>query len=200
MNKISRLSLRSQFEIAIAVFLVFTPLLLRLADPICEFRDSISAYVRMENSHYFGIYLTIAAMLFLINGFTFFTKNDIKGEYLYNKHGRWYNVILGFSLLGVVFVPYDIKGWCVLHFIFATIFFIGSAVAIVIFTSNRHRKWGWLMLGIILFVLLLHFGPKYGIIFSKGKEILSLFFAEWIGMVVIAINYILEAKKIIAYT
>ena len=197
MNAIKKISLRSQFEIAMAAFLVMTPLLLRLADPIGKFRDSISAYIRMDNSHYFGIYLTMAAMLFLINGFAFFKKGSINGEYLYDKHGRWYNVILGFSLLGVAFVPYDLKGWCILHFIFAGIFFLGSAIAIVIFTSNRHRKWGWIMLLVILFALLLHFGPKYGIIFPKGKEILSLLFAEWIGMGVIAVNYILETNKII---
>ena len=192
------LSLRSKFEIFTAAFLLFTPLFLRLADPIGKFRGSISAYVRMCESHYFGIFVTIAAMLFIINGFTFFSKDDIDDAYLYQKHGRWYNVILGISLLLVALIPYDVEGWLILHFIFAGVFFIGSAVAIVVFTTSKHKKWGMLMASVITLVLLLHFVPKIKLLFPEEREILSLLCAEWIGMGVISLNYILEAKKVIS--
>lgn len=60
----------AKLERFIAVVLIFTPLLLYLADDCTtmELRDSISNYFFMRDSYWFGSLLTLAGALFIYNG------------------------------------------------------------------------------------------------------------------------------------
>ena len=118
------------FERLIALFCIFMPLFLWLADGLSmhPFRPSISNYVYMDHSYVFGMLLCIAAMLFIFNGAVYY-KNE---PHLHiSKHGRWYNIVLGFSLLGVICFRHI--EYTIIHNIFAGIFFIGNAVVTGIF-------------------------------------------------------------------
>ena len=112
------------------------PALLWLADTgKREFRYSISDYVYMNHSYIFGMLLCTAAMLFIFNGAVYF-KTEQKVNV--NKQGKWYNVILGTSLLGVILLPH--LQYPVPHYTFAGIFFIGNALVIGIFHKTEDRK------------------------------------------------------------
>ena len=124
------------FERTIALVCITIPAILWLTDKgHTGFRSSISNYVYMDRSYIFGMLLCIAGMLFIFNGAVYF-RNDNK--FKINKHGKWYNVILGVSLLGVILFPH--LEYTTPHYVFAGIFFLGSAVFIGIFHQKKDRK------------------------------------------------------------
>lgn len=124
------------FERFIATFCILIPLILWLTDGILphSFRPSISKYVYMTDNYVFGMMLSIAAMLFIFNGAVYF-KNE---QYMHiSKHGQWFNVILGLSLIGIICFPcieYPIP-----HYIFATVFFLGNALVTGIFYKDKDK-------------------------------------------------------------
>lgn len=186
---LSTAELRSQdlrffkaFEILIAVVCLAIPLLLRLADTECKtFRGSISAYVEMKRSYLFGLLLCMAAMFFLFNGAVYF-RNEEQGLMQNNREGKWYNMILGLSLLLVIIFPCTTQ--IKLHTIFAIIFFGGNAVVTALYTRH-YKKTGWVLGVLTLAAFVFHFyGP------------LTLFWAEWISLVVIGIHFILQTLGI----
>jgi hypothetical protein len=130
-------------------------------------RESISAYYDMEESQVFYFPLTMAAMLFVVNGVV--------------KQRRAYNTILGLMLAGVILFNHD--DFSTLHTLFAFAFFAGNAVVILVFSSKKERWFKALLVaGIVLSMLALFF-----------VDWMTLFWAEWLSFGIIALHYILES-------
>jgi hypothetical protein len=171
------------FERIIAAFCISIPLILWLADTkdFPKFLDSISAYVRMTDSYIFGMLLCMAAMLFIFNGAVYY-KNE---PYMHiSRHGQWYNVVLGVSLMGVILFPYDGSAW-LFHYFFAIVFFLGNAVVTGIFYKDKDKKKSIALAVLTVISMPLHF-----------MGIISLFVAEWISLSVIGIHFILSTVKL----
>jgi hypothetical protein len=180
-----RLATFRLFEILIALVCIVMPGLLKLTDTGASgFRSCISDYVYMTHSYFFGMLLCIAGMLFIFNGAVYF-----RNEFSLNlgKAGKWYNIILGLSLLGVIITPYH--QYFISHNIFAGIFFLGNAVVIAIFHKTKYR-----VISLILAVLTV-LALALCLLFNT----VSLFAAEWISLTVIGIHFILEALGAIRF-
>ena len=148
--------------------LFFLPLVLMFIDG--TIRPSISDYAYMVHSEWFVSMVSIAGTVFIMDG-SFWNK-------------RWYNIILGCSLIGVSLTPHLFSPFVsTIHYIFAAIFFVGSIIVMVIFSSAKQRLKKILMALVILGALFLHF------VFN----LFSLFWAEWIGMLPIVIHFLGEA-------
>jgi hypothetical protein len=172
------------FERTIAVFCMSIPFLLWIADTDkihLEFRSSVSAYVDMPLSRLFGMLLCIAAMLFIFNGAVYFKKEM---QLRLKSQGKWYNVVLGLSLLGVIIIHYQHPGFEWLHYFFAATFFVGNVVVIAFFHKGHDRIPRAALAIITLLALALHF------IF----HLYSLFWAEWLSLIVIGVHFLLEAR------
>lgn len=167
------------FERTIAVVCVTIPVLLRLADKgNTGFRESISDYVYMSDSYIYGMLLCMAAMLFIFNGAVYF-----RNEVVFNlpRAGKWYNVILGVSLLGVILFPH--RQYVVIHYFFGGLFFLGNAVVTALFCYVRDR-----VLSIVLAVLTV---AAVGLHYAG---VWSLLVGEWISLTVIAVHFIMQAR------
>lgn len=180
---ISNLAGFAKLERIIAVVLIFIPLLLRWAENGNSFRSSISNYVYMnKNIHIFGLLLTLAATLFIFNGVLYIQQN---GDLDFPKRqARWYNIVLGAALFGVLLFPHLESP--VMHYIFAGIFFLGSVVFIAIFHNKKYRKLSIFIATLPLISLGLYF---------YDKTIISLLWAEWIALGAIGVHYILESLE-----
>lgn len=155
-----------RLEISLAILLMFIPLILKLSENLA-FRDSISNYAYSTVSHVFVLLLTLSGSLFLYNGIFF------------KRH--WYNSLLGISLFGVALTPHlEFK---ILHYLFATIFFLGSIISIGLSSNIAFRGFKFLISGIVLFALSLHF----------AFNLFSLLIAEWIGIVPISTHFIVKS-------
>jgi Protein of unknown function (DUF998) len=168
------------FERIITVVCITIPLLLWIGDGWPKkFRSSISDYVYMCRSYIFGMLLAVAAMLFITNGAVYF-RNEGMEKLNLRKQGKWYNVALGLSLLGVILFPY--KQYQYPHYFFAIIFFVGNALVIGLFHQKEYRKLSvtlaFLTIGSLLPVFLGWF---------------SLFWGEWLSLAVIGIHFYLES-------
>ena len=174
-------------ETAIAAVSLLIPILLRLADSGAKgFQSSISEYAYMSKSYLFGLLLGAAGMLFLFNGAVYF-RNE--GKMGLSRAGKWYNVILGLSLIAVVLFPYKDPGFLYLHYFFAGLFFIGNAVVIAIFHWRKYRGVS-VFFGIATFV---------GITLHFTVHVISLLAAEWISLAVIGIHFILESTGVLSF-
>src|SRR5450631_126350 len=123
------------FEVMIAVVCIAMPGLLWLADnSLAKPLVCISEYAYMPKSYFYGMLLAVPAMLFIFNGAVYFRNED---NFNLSKAGKWYNVILGVSLLGVILTPYHQYFWP--HLILASIFFVGNAVVIAVFHQPKYR-------------------------------------------------------------
>lgn len=157
----------TKLEVILALLLLFLPLILILANG--EVRSSISNYAYSKNNLVFGVLLAIAAALFVYNG-------TINRE-------KWYNIVLGFSLLGIALTPH--LEYPVLHYSFAAIFFLGSVATMIIFSSPAQREFK-ITLGTLIVLALLGY-------FITGMY--SLLIAEWIGILPICIHFIGESLR-----
>ena len=176
------------FEIIIAFVCIGIPVVLRLADSCDEcnccctyynaFRSSISDYAYMQHNYYFGMLLCMASMLFIYNGAVYFNNED---QFDLSKHGKWYNVVLGVSLLMVIIFPY--KEFSIPHYVFSGIFFFGNAIVTIVFHDKKNR---WLSIVLALLTLA-------SFVFFLFKTI-SLFWAEWASLTIIGVHFILEAR------
>jgi hypothetical protein len=168
------------FERIITIICIAIPLLLWFSDSWpSPFRPSISDYVYMAHSYVFGMLLCAAAMLFIFNG-AVYLRNESENKLNLNKQGKWYNVVLGISLLFVIVLPY--KQFSVAHYIFAGIFFIGNALVIGIFHKKQFR-----VLSITLATLTI------GSLVPVYLDWFSLFWGEWLSLAVIGIHFYLES-------
>lgn len=167
------------FEVAIALVCIVIPALLKIADSDTSgFRSSISDYVSMGRSYVFGMLLSIAALLFIFNGAVYFRNED---QFSLSKAGKWYNIILGLSLLAVILLPY--KQYGVPHFIFAGLFFIGNALVIAIFHKKQYAIPSIILAVLTIVTITLHF----------YNQTVSIFTAEWLSLTVIGVHLIMEA-------
>ncbi|MEO8771585.1 MAG: hypothetical protein ABI402_15935 [Ferruginibacter sp.] len=145
------------------------------------FRTSISDYAYSTNSYLFGMLLCIAAMLFIFNGAVYF-----RGQQLLDisHKGKWYNILLGLSLLGVICCPH--RDWPHLHYLFAIVFFFGNTLVIGIFHNRKDRIKSIVMATLTAGFLLMTFFNIEGF---------TLFWGEWFSLAVIAIHFMLEARR-----
>jgi hypothetical protein len=160
----------AKLERVLAILCVSTPLLFIWSDghPL---RASISAYYDMKENELFYVPLTIASMLFVVNGV------------VKNKH--LYNTILGVMLAGVLL--FNHVEFTTLHALFAIGFFAGNAIVIVVFTTKIERlfKVG-LVIGIVIAMLGFY-----------AFDWFTLFWAEWLSFVIIGVHYTLESWGVI---
>lgn len=164
------------FELILAAVCITIPLLLRLADfSNPHFRCSISAYFDVHHAYFFGMLLCIPAMLFIFNGAVYFRRELPR---LYDEKGKWYNVILGFSLLMVI--CFNCEGYIIIHIIFAVIFFFGNAAVM----AFGHHERDHIRLRVILALITV-------LAIVLGKIFHLLFWGEWISLVVIGIHFIM---------
>lgn len=174
------------FERSIALTCIAIPAVLRLTDkdrtgnPAISFRKSISQYVYMTHSYVFGLLLMMAAMMFIFNGAVYF-KGQEKRQLLLSKTGKWYNIALGLSLIGVVVFPCE--QYEVTHTAFAILFFVGNAVVTGVFYQKRNKAFS-IVLAILTLATLV---PVYFHVFT-------LFWGEWLSLAVIGVHFILEAR------
>lgn len=130
--------------------------------------DSLSAYAYITPMT-FAWLMTLAGVIFFYDGFV--------------EPKRWYNIISGLTLFGVILFPY--LDFYITHYVFAGLFFAWTSFCIPIFSSKRQRWWKIL---ILIFIAL-------GISGCFLLNLYSIFWAEWIGLLPISIHYILEILK-----
>lgn len=163
----------ASLERVLASLLAFTPLaLLALEDPGSNF-NSISAYYAMSENQVFYVPLTIAAMLFIVNGV------------LKREHN--YNIILGVALAGLLLFNQD--DWTPLHSFFAISFFAGSAAVVLLFSPGTWRRFK------IAFALLVGL-----VLVSYFLGWITFFQAEWLALIAIAVHFVFASWKLWGYT
>ena len=174
-------------EFILAITCVTIPIWLRLADDNHPFRFSISDYVHMPRNYIFGMMLCMPAMLFIFNGAVYFhNENEVNGL---KRSGKWYNIILGLALLGVILFPSAPGFLYYLHIGFAVIFFVGNAVVALVVHDEENHKSGILLaiLTVISFAVMLIF-----------KNSISMLCAEWVSLAVIGIHTGVAALGVIS--
>jgi hypothetical protein len=161
----------------IAGICLFIPVFLRLADNANLFRSSISNYVYMVHSYIFGMLLCMAAMLFIFNASVYYREQD---RYGLNKHGKWYNIVLGVSLLGVILFPH--LQYAAIHYTFAGIFFIGNAAVMAFFHKKKDRVVSIILSILVVTAIALHY-----------LGFVTLLVGEWLSLAAIGTHFILQS-------
>lgn len=152
-------------EIVLSSLLIITPGILIWLDG--AIRSSISNYAYSSKSEWFVFLITLAVSMFIYNGTAWKTK--------------WYNIVLGITLAGIVLTPH--LEYKTIHLVFAIIFFAGSVFVMIYFSSKKQR----------LFKIIAGVFLSLGIAGFYVFEWYSLFWAEWIGMLPICIHFIGES-------
>lgn len=142
--------------------------------PAANCRDSISAYHDMADANWFYIPLTIAAIMFIVNG-------------LVRAAGHNHNAWLGFALLGVL--AFDHENERTLHYIFAVIFFASAIVFISAHVAGAVRAARGLNLNAGRLLFLAAVGVQVGV-FAVLSLATTLFVAEVVQLVIIAAHFI----------
>lgn len=156
----------AKLERVLAVVCIFIPALLIGFDH-WTVRASISAYFDMAQDQVFYFPLSVASMLFVVNGV-------VKEKHLYNTY-------LGTMLAGVIL--FNCRDMPLLHMLFAIAFFGGNGIVILAFSSRKERWFKAIMVALIILSMLGCF------VF----HLFSLFWAEWISFGIIALHYFLES-------
>lgn len=157
------------FDKWVVFLLIIMPLILVGFDD-WNVRSSISNYAYMEHNQVYYFLLIIGSTMFAYNG-ALWRKN--------------YQMLLGATLLGVALTPH--KDYIVSHAVFAGLFFIGS-IFVMIYHSSKEQRIYKVYVGVfITAAMLLHF----------VANAYSLFYAEWLGIVPIAVHYLGESKGIV---
>lgn len=133
--------------------------------------EAISGFYDMQEAELFYMPLTVAAMLFIVNGTV--------------KKGHWYNVYLGLSLAGLTLLNTD--DFHTIHVIFTACFFVGNALVFVIFSPKR-ELWFKFLLAALMAVAIAAWYPLGWI---------DLFWAESLSLWVIAGHFLMETLGII---
>jgi hypothetical protein len=165
----------ARLERNLGALLVLTPALLIWVDTGPDrVRDSISAYHDVSTPTAFYVPLTVGAMLFFVNGIV--------------RNAHLYNTLLGLALSGVILFDHD--GWTSIpHLIFAAGFFGGNVIVMMYFSTNKSTSLksafvGGIALAIALWIL---------------TDWFTLFWAEWVSLVIIAVHFILDSVSWSAY-
>jgi len=155
----------TKFEVIVGSVLFFLPVILWLATG--EIRPSISNYAYSDLPHLLPTLLTSAGLLFAYNGVV--------------HRDKWYNIVIGFLLIGVALTPH--KDYPLLHYFFTGAFFVGSAAVMIIYSSTKQRWWK-IIAGVVMVL---------AIALSFIFKLFSVFLAEWIGIFPITIHFIGES-------
>lgn len=166
-------------------------------------RDSISSYHDVVPASAFYIPLTIAVMLFLVNG------------WLYPGHRI--HVVMSAFLLGVIVFDHD-GGTAPAHFTFAVYFFVVGAF-LEAARDRRVPDWTpfqWFAMAPILpFWLVSERTEEVRLLWNRAAEIILpfvvlggaslfiegpgaavwLFVAEWISLAILVVHYLADAKR-----
>jgi hypothetical protein len=163
-----------KYQTIFSFVLLFIPLILWIATG--ELRPSISNYAYSSQSNLFVMLLTLAASVFLVSG-NFDDKTKLGS---YQPRSKWYNFILGGSLVGVALTPHlDYPIW---HYTFASTFFLGSVAVMILFSSEKQRV-GMIFTGLLIVTaMVMHF----------ILNLFTLYWAEFLGMLPITIHMIGE--------
>jgi hypothetical protein len=161
------LSRFGRLERVLAATCALTPVLLLWADDGTGIRDSISDYYSMGENQLFYVPLTMAAMLFVVNGVV--------------KDRQLYNTYLGAMLGGLLL--FNNVDFTRIHFIFTAAFFVGNVAVILLFSSIKDRRF---KIGLVVAIVLAMLGWKF-------LSWFTLFWAEWFSLAVIAFHYIIES-------
>ena len=159
-----------KLELAVTAVCFFIPLIVWYGDD-WNLREHISGYYAMEKAQYFYFPLTVAAMLFVVDGVV--------------KEKHWYNIGLGLAVAGLVW--FNHIDHFLIHNISAGMFFIGNAIVFVIFTPRNELSFKVVLSSIMIVGLAGHFLFDW----------YSLFVAETLSLWVIATHFFLEAKGLI---
>jgi hypothetical protein len=159
----------AKLETILASVCCLIPILLIIFDGFNK-RDSISEYYNMKFNQVYYYFLTVAAMMFIVNGVI--------------KKQRFYNTILGIMLTGVILFNHEGEISNFFHFTFAALFFLGNGFVMLKYSSMITRKWKIFF----AFVMLLSF------LSWKPFGFISLFTAEWISLLMITIHYLQEIE------
>ncbi len=159
-----------KLEVVVTTVCFFIPFIVWYGDD-WNLREHISGYYAMEKAQYFYFPLTVAAMLFVVNGVV--------------REKHWYNIGLGLALAGVVL--FNHVDHFLIHNFSAGAFFLGNAFVFVIFTPKKELWFKVFLSSMMIVGLAGHF------LFGWY----SLFVAETLSLWVIAIHFILEAKGLI---
>lgn len=154
----------NKLQISKAFLLVLIPILLKIKTG--EWLDSISAYYYSPAKDDFIILLIIAGLLYSNDGLL---------------KSKWWNVSIGVSLIGVAYFPHI--DYYFLHYLFASYFFLGTSLSMVIFSSKEQRIYKIIVAIIIVLVMCSHF----------FLGLFSLLVAEWVCMVPMALHFIGES-------
>lgn len=157
-----------KFVLFTGIFLLLIPAILYFV--VGEVQKSISSYVYTAPLTFSSL-LTIGAWVYFQKGFISYKSR--------------FDLLIGLSLFGVIFTPCD--DYFVLHYCFAAFFFLGNTFNIVYFAKREHRKH---MIGLALIIL---WGMAGHFIFG----IFNLYYAEWIGLLPMSVNYVLEGLGLI---
>jgi hypothetical protein len=160
----------ARLEYVLAPACALSPLIMWLVDSR-TIRDSISAYYDMAHSVAFYVPLTVAAMLFLVNGIV--------------KENHVYNAFLGVLLFGVIILNHD--DFQVAHTVFAVGFFAGNVVVMV------RSSGSWVLKGSILGI-----GAALAAV-GWVVDDRNVFWPETVSLAIIAIHYILHSWRGIRY-
>lgn len=183
----------AKLERFIAAVLVFNPAILYWADQK-TLRDSISNYYFMEAGHWFGSLLTLAAALFIYNGAQHMSaqkEEDANIKRAKSRFGKYYNIIFGLALFGVLYFDHITYKW--IHYIFACIFFVGCALAMILTRETKLNNLGNVMGTLTLLFMGVHLLLEY--VIWKDHNPFTLLWAEWIGLILIAIYFIAESRQ-----
>ncbi len=182
----------AKVERFIAAILFFTPLILFIVDLKyrTDFRDSISNYFFMCDTHWFGSLLTLAGALFIFNGAQHMSvqQNQRLADLGY-RFGKGYNIIFGLALFGVLY--FDHITFMVIHYVFAVVFFVGCALAMILTRQTPLKTLGDVLGILTLLSLCLHFLLNY--VLGEVQNPFTLLWAEWVGLLFIAIYFIAES-------
>lgn len=159
MNK----SIKKLEQILSVLLLLIVPLLWVVTG---ELRSSISDYAYSKADNLFVGLLWLSACMFFYNA---------------TYTNKYYNAILGISLIGVSLTDY--LDYPILHYGFAGLFFLGSMTVMVVFTSSKQRLYKILAASFMLLVLIGHF--VFGFY--------SLLVAEWICMAPLSVHFLGES-------
>lgn len=155
-----------KLQVISSAILFFFPLILLWSNDWIM-RKSISNYAYADNNAVFYTLLTLSCLPFLIDGVVHYKK--------------YYNIILGLSLVGVSLTPHlDYPLW---HYTFTAIFFVYGAFVIIYYSSKEQRKWK-IALGLTMALTLIS---------AFFWHFMKVFIAEWIGIAIYAFHYIGEA-------
>lgn len=156
-------------ERVLAVLCISIPFWMVLFDEEQDsIRGSVSSYYDMTPPQAYYFPLTVAAMLFMFNGIV--------------KTRRFYNVVLGVCLSGVVLFNMD-GATAVPHYVFAIGFFGLNAVVILWFSNDVSVTLRNLLIVVLLAALLAW-------IFIDA---FTTFWAETVSLVAIAAHFVLDS-------